>query len=153
MIKPGNTVVDIGAGAGDFTQYFLQQVGALGLVVAIETRPEVFAQLKLRFKNKPNVLVANALPLGVSESPSWQNLWCGCQLPCDKPTERRIDFVRINVPGVELKIIERLKDLMPYIHIIVIDNYIPGPPLPELISSVYGMTCSILPTGQLLCSR
>jgi len=153
MINPGNTVVDIGAGAGDFTQYFLQQVGALGLVVAIETHPGAYALLKDRFKDHPNVLVSNAIPHFSGKVQSWQNMWCECQLPCDKPTERRIDFVRINVVGSELKILQRLKDLIPHIKNILIDNYVPETPLPELLSCVHGMSCTILPTGQLLCTQ
>lgn len=63
FIKPGDTVVDIGASFGVYTVAMARLVGPQGRVIAFEPLPEVFALLKEKTASFPNVEAHN---LGVS---------------------------------------------------------------------------------------
>lgn len=54
FIRPGMTVVDIGAHIGYFTRIFSKLVGPAGLVLAFEPDPENFSLLKKNTKNLSN---------------------------------------------------------------------------------------------------
>jgi len=55
IVKPGMTVVDIGAHIGYFTRLLSKAVGPGGRVFAFEPEPENFSLLYLNTKNRPNV--------------------------------------------------------------------------------------------------
>lgn len=55
-ISPGETVADLGAGPGFFTDHLAQQVGPSGLVYALDVAPEMVALLRRRAL-PPNVVV------------------------------------------------------------------------------------------------
>jgi len=44
--KPGDTIIDVGAGIGNETLYYSKMVGSTGKVIAIEAHPATFACLK-----------------------------------------------------------------------------------------------------------
>ena len=58
-VRPGDTVWDIGANLGLYTQAFVTGVGPSGRVVAFEPVPACFAQLRQRFAESPQVKLHN----------------------------------------------------------------------------------------------
>lgn len=58
-VRPGDTVWDIGANLGLYTQEFIAGVGPSGRVVAFEPVPACFAQLRQRFAESPQVKLHN----------------------------------------------------------------------------------------------
>jgi len=58
-VRPGDTVWDIGANVGLYTQEFLACVGPSGQVVAFEPVPACFMQLQARFADHPQVRLKN----------------------------------------------------------------------------------------------
>jgi FkbM family methyltransferase len=57
IIKPGMTVIDIGAHVGYFTRMYASLVGTSGAVYAYEAAPENFALLRRNTKRLPNVKI------------------------------------------------------------------------------------------------
>lgn len=58
-VRLGDTVWDIGANLGLYTQEFVASVGPSGRVVAFEPVPACFAQLRQRFAESPQVKLHN----------------------------------------------------------------------------------------------
>ncbi|MCB1823762.1 MAG: FkbM family methyltransferase [Candidatus Competibacteraceae bacterium] len=58
-VRPGDTVWDIGANLGLYTQKFIAGVGPSGCVVAFEPVPACFAQLRQRLAESPQIKLHN----------------------------------------------------------------------------------------------
>jgi FkbM family methyltransferase len=75
VIRPGMTILDIGANIGTSTQFFLDLVGSEGVIYAFEPEDKNYSLLMQKLSNKPNVhLIKGAvsnlsgeLPLYVSD--------------------------------------------------------------------------------------
>jgi FkbM family methyltransferase len=67
LVRPGNTVVDVGANVGWYTRYLSNIVGQQGRVISLEPMPETFALLSIcvRWYRLSNVVLFN---VGASES-------------------------------------------------------------------------------------
>lgn len=59
MINPGDTIIDVGACIGDYTECFLEKTGPTGIVYSIELHPDTFNSLCKRFSNIKNVNIIN----------------------------------------------------------------------------------------------
>lgn len=59
-VRPGDTVWDVGANIGFYTEEFSKAVGEGGRVVAFEPVPGCFAQLSQRVAGRANVTLVNA---------------------------------------------------------------------------------------------
>jgi len=70
IIKPGMTIVDVGAHVGYFTRLYSSLVGPNGKVYAFEASPQNFAILKRNTKNLTNVTLYK---LAVSDKTGWIN--------------------------------------------------------------------------------
>jgi FkbM family methyltransferase len=58
-VKPGDTVWDVGANVGIYTELFCKWVGPQGNVVAFEPNPEPIARIKDRIKDCPWLTLEN----------------------------------------------------------------------------------------------
>jgi FkbM family methyltransferase len=58
-VKPGDTVWDVGANVGVYTELFCKWVGPQGNVVAFEPNPEPIARIKDRMKDCPWLTLEN----------------------------------------------------------------------------------------------
>ena len=65
-IQPGDTVWDIGANVGLYTEKFSRQVGTSGHVVAFEPSPSSVQALRARFHEDPRVTIC---PVALGERP------------------------------------------------------------------------------------
>jgi len=93
-VREGDTVWDVGANVGQFTEMFSEWVGPQGHVVAFEPAPGCFAALSDRARDLPNVQILN---VGLSDSEA--------QLPmhlADDPEGTTNTFLatRSDTPGV-----------------------------------------------------
>jgi ubiquinone/menaquinone biosynthesis C-methylase UbiE len=62
-IKPGDTVLDFGAGIGYFSIPALEFVGESGKVIAIDLSKRMLKELKRRTGDRPNLIIAQARDL------------------------------------------------------------------------------------------
>lgn len=58
-VRPGDTVWDVGANVGFYTQNFADWVGSTGKVVAFEPSPRVFSKLRGLAETKSNISLEN----------------------------------------------------------------------------------------------
>jgi ubiquinone/menaquinone biosynthesis C-methylase UbiE len=66
-VRPGQTVVDLGAGSGYFTVRLAPRVGPTGRVIAVDIQPEMIARLRERLQREG---IANVTPvLGSASDP------------------------------------------------------------------------------------
>lgn len=136
LIRPGDTVMDVGANVGHYTLAFSDLVGPAGRVIAIEPVPATFALLAANAVWFPyqNVSLLN---LAASDSPGHLALtipsWPGglpnpyrarvdaaagalpvLGLPLSTiPCPTRLTLIKIDVEGFELHVLD---GLMPHIH-------------------------------------
>lgn len=52
-VTPGDTIWDVGANIGIYTEYFLEWTGNKGSVIAFEPLPQAYATLEQKFKDHP----------------------------------------------------------------------------------------------------
>src|SRR4029077_13160541 len=73
LIRPGDTVVDVGAFIGDHTLAFSKQVGGEGVVYAFEPNPIAFKCLHHNMGTCGNVIMRN---MGLTDNPGIAHLHC-----------------------------------------------------------------------------
>jgi ubiquinone/menaquinone biosynthesis C-methylase UbiE len=63
-LKPGQIVADLGAGTGYFERYLAKAVSPRGIVLAVDTEPEMVRHLgeRARLETTPNIVPVLALP-------------------------------------------------------------------------------------------
>jgi FkbM family methyltransferase len=116
LLKNGNTVVDLGAGIGDFTVLASKKVGPDGMVIAFEPNANDFKLLQINAEKNGcrNVI---ALNLGVAEKPGekelsfWGRKYSFRSDTLENVLERlnagRIDFVKMDIEGFETAVIRK----------------------------------------------
>ena len=141
-IRPGDTVIDVGANLGYYTVLAADLVGPEGRVVAIEPNPEVFRRLSASIAvngfsprtSARNVALAgpgesgkraffvpagepkNGRFVGPQEHPDWlaghgtvSEVALG---RIDPDSFDRVDFIKIDVEGAELAVLEHLRPVL-----------------------------------------
>lgn len=90
LIKPGMTVIDIGANIGYFTLLFAKLVGNHGHVIAIEPEPDNFLYLQqnVTINRCQNVKL---LPVALADRVGTMDLWVG------KTSQTTASFIKENV--------------------------------------------------------
>lgn len=63
-IKPGDTILDFGAGIGYFSLPALDLVGPTGTVIAIDHSPQMLTELRRRAGPRPNLIITERSDLG-----------------------------------------------------------------------------------------
>lgn len=134
-VKPGDVVLDIGAGIGSESLPFSRWVGPAGKVIAIEAHPATFATLKRAclLNGADNVALLNvavmdsATPVMISNLPtelSYENRIGseGLQIAAMTLTEvirkydlDRIDFLKMNIEGAELPALQGASEVLPLV--------------------------------------
>jgi FkbM family methyltransferase len=148
-VKPGMSVVDIGANIGYLTMLLASLVGPSGLVVAVEPNPENIRLLEAsrRENNFDQVLVIQAaagrqtgvLALNVSysngitaELPSNVDaIFASRPVPCFAldavlPKDRPINLVKIDTEGAELNAVIGLSETIDRDRPVIVSEFSPG---------------------------
>ena len=148
-VKPGMTVVDIGANIGYLTMLLASLVGPSGLVVAVEPNPENIKLLEAsrRVNDFGQILVIQAaagrhtalLALNVSysngtttELPSdLDAIFASRPVPCFAldnllPKDRRFNLVKIDTEGAELNALIGLSRTMDRDKPVIVSEFSPG---------------------------
>jgi len=122
--KPGDTIVDIGAGRGEDTFAFSSSIGAQGRVWAIEPHPVSFAALQcfcslnrlLNVSPLNYACIDRAANLQIETLPIWESNYVFSGNPtessypvqaitfdelCVRHSIGRIDFLKMNIEGAE----------------------------------------------------
>lgn len=68
-VQPGDTVWDIGANIGLYTNYFLDWVGPTGKVVAFEPLPAAVSALTDHIQSHVNAKQGTVIPVALSDKP------------------------------------------------------------------------------------
>ena len=138
LVKPGMTVVDIGAHVGFYTLIAARLVGANGRVYAFEPNPEVYKILIRNIRINGYQSIVQAIPKGVSNQERTVRLF----VPLEKSGEAgfypqeatdntcievetltldgffadedwpKIDLVKIDVEGAEIEVLEGMRELV-----------------------------------------
>ena len=118
FLRPGGTVVDVGANIGDLTLPLAQMVGDAGKVFAIESHPEMFNVLcaNLALNQVRNTAPLNAFvatsPLADTASPVWGkhayvgDRWKPRFVAIDDLELDALDLVKIDVDGREHDVLQ-----------------------------------------------
>jgi len=142
ILHQGDTVIDVGAHVGKYTEHFLALVGNSGKVISFEINPKSFDSLNQKFKNKPNVTLINA---AVSDKTGHEDYYSGSTLFCtniighdvngknkgllgsiesirlDEYIKEKIDFIKIDVEGAEIKVLKGMERIMDKVKCILIE--------------------------------
>jgi FkbM family methyltransferase len=115
-LKNGDTVIDLGAGIGDFAVLASRKVGSNGKVIALEPNAEDFELLKINLERNccKNVIAIN---LGVADRPCekeinfWNRKYAFRSDTLKNVLVRlnvnRIDFVKMDIEGFETAVIRK----------------------------------------------
>lgn len=169
FIKPGFTVFDVGAHRGAYTEKSLELVGASGKVFSFELNPDNYKYIAQNIK-ADNVEMKN---VAVSDSDGQVDYYCGVdsftgniighstdytenavagqissiRLDTAYP-DLRIDFIKIDVEGAELKVLAGCMGIIKNIKRMLIECHF-DKEWPELRAQVMeaGFTCKDLMTG------
>ena len=148
-VKPGMSVVDIGANIGYFTMLVASLVEHSGLVVAVEPNPENIKLLEAsrRVNGFDQVLVIQAaagretglLALNISHSngmtgelpANLEAIFGARPVPCFAldailPKDRRINLVKIDTEGAELNALMGLSSTIDRDHPVIVSEFSPG---------------------------
>ncbi|MBF0175788.1 MAG: methyltransferase domain-containing protein [Magnetococcales bacterium] len=106
-IFPGMRVVDLGCGAGFFTQALLEATGATGRVAAVELQEPIFAMLQERLGKHPrlDLLLTNLLDTGL-DSGGWDAVFSAFTLHEVPVGAALMEIRRIVRPGGLLAILD-----------------------------------------------
>lgn len=149
FLKPGMTVLDVGANIGFFTMLAASIVGPTGYVLAVEPNPRNVRLLEgsRRANGFGQVAVAytaagaetGLLALNTSHSNGTTSavdgglgaLMAAQIVPCFPltsmvPTGRRIDFVKIDVEGAEYLALSGARDLLSRDRPVIVSEFSPG---------------------------
>jgi FkbM family methyltransferase len=118
FLRPGSTVVDVGANIGDLTLPLATMVGDAGKVFAIESHPAMFNVLcanlalnQIRNTAPINAFVATS-PDADTSSPVWGKYayvgdrWKPRMVALDDLELDALDFVKVDVDGRELDVLQ-----------------------------------------------
>ncbi len=114
LLKKDDTVVDLGAGIGDFSVLASRKVGPNGKVIALEPHVEDYEMLKMNVERNGCVNVI-ALNIGVAEPGEKEISFWGRKYSfmTDTPENllarkeiKKIDFVKMDIEGFELEVIK-----------------------------------------------
>lgn len=131
-IKPGDTVIDIGAHIGFYSRFFAGLVGQQGKVFAFEPDPENFKRLSANIKSFPSVKIISA---AVSSVSGRLKLFRSKTLSVDQhayPTPGRksvtvesaalddfvkkenvkINFIKMDIQGFEIQALQGMKEIL-----------------------------------------
>jgi len=141
-IRPGDTVIDIGANLGYYTLLAADLVGETGRVVAVEPNPEVFRRLassiavngfwrRVEARNTalgaadergqraffvPRGEPKNGRFVAPDEDPAWlaaHGSLSEVTLDCLDPADfQQVDFIKIDVEGAELAVLDHLRPIL-----------------------------------------
>ncbi len=133
IIKPGMTVVDIGAHIGYFTRLFSKLAGSHGKVFAFEPDPYNFSLLEKNTAHLPNVRIVNA---AVSDATGTIDFYeiedstgCHTTVPTTAPARKlsvraltidefakenglSVDIIKMDIEGGEPKALLGMRDLL-----------------------------------------
>lgn len=134
IIKPGMTVVDIGAHIGYFTRLFSRLAGRSGFVYALEADPENFSLLKKNTKHIKNVAL---FPVAVSNKTGSINFYRSEKTGChstiqdtaqhketitvpssdmdsllDKRQIQKVDVIKMDIEGGELNALKGMQKIL-----------------------------------------
>ncbi len=131
-VKPGDVVLDVGAGFGTETLPLSKMVGASGRIIAIEAFPSTFTMLKrvCELNDLRNVTLVHAAVMDSNEPVKMSDVGAdsylenkigshGIEVPAvtipDLVAEMkldRIDFLKMNIEGAELPALRGAKDVL-----------------------------------------
>ena len=106
-ILPGMRVVDLGCGAGFFTQALLEAVGPMGRVAAVELQEPIFAFLQERLGGHPQLamILADLLDTGL-ETGQWDAIFVAFTLHEVSVADALVEIRRIVRPGGLLAVLD-----------------------------------------------
>jgi FkbM family methyltransferase len=132
ILKPGMTIVDVGANIGIYTRFFAREIGGAGHVHAFEPAPQNFLRLEAAVRGLGNVVANHA---AVGERSGTTTLFLCDQLNVDHrtfdggdgragvavkqvalddyfPAATRVDVMKVDVQGFELQVLQGARRLM-----------------------------------------
>lgn len=165
-IEQGDVLIDVGANYGDYTNFYLENLGNSGKIYSFELDPETSKVLEKRFSNNKNVFVHNK---AISDQNSiikyykgrdaWTNNIIGhdmkfnpnpiageiesIRLDSFLENETTIKLIKIDVEGAEKSVLEGLENIIDRVKYILVECHLESEwqYIRELLMIKYDLTC------------
>jgi FkbM family methyltransferase len=166
LIEYGDTLVDVGANVGDYTEFFKNKLNNSGKIYSIELAPETFSDLKKKFELYDNIILINK---AVSDTngeivfyrgkDSFTNNIIGhdmeyrpyseagkiesIRLDSLLVNELSIKLIKIDVEGAENLVLRGLEGIVEKIKYILLECHLDEdwPEIREIVINNYGLEC------------
>ncbi len=140
-VEPGQCVVDVGANIGYFTLLLAKKVGSQGRVIAFEPFSVVYEVLEknVALNGYGNVTLVNKAVAGRSAAVGFSHVGTDLLSSIERivpdslnhvsavslddyfgPVHRRVDFVKVDVEGAELSVLEGMQGILQNDHPILL---------------------------------
>lgn len=173
IIHKGDSVIDVGAHVGKYTEHFLKLVGNTGKVISFELNPRTFNSLNNKFINTPNVTLINA---AVSDKSDFEDYYSGCSsyntniighdinssksnhlgniksIKLDDFIKEKIDFMKIDVEGAEIKVLKGMEKTINNVKCLLIECHFEEDwkDLKKILINNYHLKCTDFHTGDII---
>jgi 23S rRNA U2552 (ribose-2'-O)-methylase RlmE/FtsJ len=115
LVKKDDTVIDLGAGIGDFSVLASRKVGPNGKVIALEPNVEDYEMLEMNIERNgcENII---ALNIGITEEHGRKEISLGQKVQVygrhsgernGASRNKKIDFVKMDIEGFEFEVIKK----------------------------------------------
>lgn len=142
LVKPGMTVLDVGAHVGYYATLLSELVGERGRVIAFEPEKQNFALLQVNAGTLPNCMLVNK---GVSNNAGSVELYLADgnlgahsmhvhtersetieTVVLDDFLDGRVDFIKMDIEGNEPLALEGMKKILAQPQVQMVFEYVPG---------------------------
>ena len=174
-INEGDVLVDIGANAGIYTDYFNKATNGAGKIYCVELHPTTFNELTQRFGNNPNILVKNNAVCDKNEEiefflgkDSFTNNIIGHDMNF-KPNktggkiqgitvdellkdEKHIKLIKVDVEGAENLVLRGMKETIKKVDYIFIECHLNEDwvEIRDLLLNKYKLSCSSIEGDEII---
>ena len=166
IINKGDTLVDVGANHGTYTDFFKSRLEKTGKIYTIELHPTTYNFLKDKYKNDDNIIIFNKaisnidgqIPYYQGDGDCLHNILGhdvnfkinnkigfieSYRLDTILKDVDKIDLIKIDVEGAELMVLEGIEKIINKVNYILVECHLitDWDNIKNLLINKYGLSC------------